>query len=211
MIEVKVTMRTADDLRHMSQFFSLTADKIERDLKLTAEQTADIVLRANKEQLDKAQAEFDAGKVHDVVGASDVPVVNVEPPKPRGRPRKNAQSAEPSPIAQAAVASNTASVQADPMPPAAEGALTSAEPVTAPVVAGSGNTVQAALPSLTHDIVKAKLQDVMHAAKDQNAGMAAAYDIVKKYGYTHVRDIKPEHFAAIFADAEAKLPKEPRL
>lgn len=121
--------------------------------------------------------------------------------KPRGRPRKNAQSAEPSPIAQAAVASNTASVQADPLPPAAEGALTSAAEQN-PVVATSPAS---AAPSLTHDLVKAKLQDVMHAAKDQNAGMAAAYEIVKKYGYTHVRDIKPEHFAAIFADAQKVL------
>lgn len=196
MIEVKITMNSADDLRHMSQFFSLTADKIERDLKLTPEQAIDIMVRANKEQLDKAQAELDASIAIDVVGASDVPVVNVEPPKPRGRPRKNAHPVGLPPDAQAAVASNTASVQADPLPPAAEGALTSAVTVVDAAVTA---------PSLTHDLVKAKLQDVMHAAKDQNAGMAAAYEIVKKYGYTHVRDIKPEHFAAIFADAQKVL------
>lgn len=129
----------------------------------------------------------------------------VSPAPRRGRPRKNAQPA---------VAENTGSTAVAELP-ATEPAATNAAGIESPKVGEGQAPVGRQDPepqsSLTHDLVKAKLQDVMHAAKDQNAGMAAAYEIVKKYGYTHVRDIKPEHFAAVFADAEAKLPKEPRL
>lgn len=111
----------------------------------------------------------------------------VAPAKPRGRPRtKSAQKDAQPEVAQAQL-------------PAAEQAEPAAKPETVvPEVA-------TAAAALTHDAVKAALQNVMHAAKDQNAGMADAFAIVKKYGYTHVRDIKPEHFAAIHADAVAKL------
>jgi len=119
------------------------------------------------------------------------------PAKPgRGRPRGSGKNATPASEANHGAASavtvsepqaavgNTASAPAVSEPPAVEGAA-----VAAP----------------TFDQMKAALQSLLDSKLGSADGMAAATKILNDLGYGKVREVKPEHFAAVVAAVNARL------
>jgi hypothetical protein len=123
----------------------------------------------------------------------------VEPsaaPRRPGRPRsnKNSPAAAVAPqgdsaASQPAVEDNTGSAPA--VSPTAEDAPT------------SGSVVDASVPAIGPAEVRAKLSQVNEKYGEQGLEQVSA--LIKEFGYLKIKDIKPEHYAAIVAKADAAL------
>lgn len=134
--------------------------------------------------VDKLHAPLPASTAHTPAPASvDKPADAPSSTAPRGpgRPRK-VKATEPAapqePAAPAPVAQAQEAQRADP-------------------------ALAAAGPAVTADEVKALLQKV--AARKNGEGLSDATDIIVKLGYNKVKDIKPEHFAAVKESCEKLL------
>ena len=121
-------------------------------------------------------------------------LVAVKPKRARGRPPKSEAVPSSAPVsASTAPEAQPAAPQGDPSPASAEPAKTQA-------------VAAADAPAVPLADVKAALQRVANRYPDDaDKGMLEASAIIKEFGYTVVRDIKPEHFAPIVARVAAHL------
>lgn len=161
---------------------------------------------AGANSADKAQVEVAAAPINLAAPAAAADGTPARRAKP-GRPRKNSPAAQPTAEAQPAVAENTGSTASgfslSPAAPAsANPAPTSAPlslaPTSAPAAAPAGEAQVKA-----YDAMRAKLQQIL--AEDPATGLRTVAEILARVGTTKVKDVLPEHYGAVSADADEAL------
>lgn len=85
----------------------------------------------------------------------------------------------------------------DPDPTPVPSAAPVLDPVQAEPSRDGGGTL------VTYEAMRTKLQEV--AVTGDGTGIKAAADIVRKFGYERIRDVKPEHYTAIYEAATSYL------
>lgn len=157
---------------------------------------------------DKTAEFLDAATAKLVVSANPPAPTPETPPtaagRPRGRPvgsgRKKTEAPEPE-------------AKPDVQPTPLEAAIDGVEAVdpAAEIEQAKDERKAAAEPTVeTVTITEADFRAKMQALVDglgTSAGMEAGVAILQKYGAVKLRDVKPEHYAAIVADVDARLTK----
>ncbi len=126
--------------------------------------------------------------------------------RPRGRPRKETVSPQAAPAAAPEMGNPASQAQVDNSASADSGAPPE-QPASSP--AGSAASPAAASAGgVSFEDMKSKLQAVAvkrDGDKDDNDGLIRASAIIGKYGYRKIKEVLPEHFAAIAADCDKAL------
>lgn len=145
-------------------------------------------------------------------------LVEVEPaakkrgPKPKdlaapaGAPVTSASDTAPVATVPAPQAQVGNSVSAQPATPPADGAAIATQPTTSATASSNEGAGSAAAARVTAEQLRAKLQKLAAETKGgEQAGLMRVAELIGKFGYKKIKDVKEEHYAAIVDACDKEL------